>query len=272
MNSKRISRGFHMRNGIPSTAMEERHTLLAVLISAKIGLNVQTQAEADQALGILSGFSAQIIQRAVQQLSQEYGVLEWNERFLRYEIIGDAVPRSDFTRFLRQKTAKISLEQSEEIFAMQMKNWAGLDDIDPEFASAKQVSTTEWRFQVTCSHGGRIHTSIANAIQDWKKAIATDAYRGQLIFYYLPADSNLEEHRNFLQNVLDNTLTESGCPPCVPLGIIVMHDQEGKLKQALGELWVLSGHFPLKKIKNTSISSRNFHQIFVCFSFYVYYD
>ena len=98
---------------------EGRHTLLATLIAGKIGLKVRDRAEAHQALCALSGLSSKAVDRSVKELTREYGILEWNERFARYEILGDAIPRSSFLIFLRRKTEEISLDKVEEIFAKQ---------------------------------------------------------------------------------------------------------------------------------------------------------
>ncbi len=219
---------------------EERHTLRAVLIATKLGLKVQAQHDADQALAMFAGLSIKQIEQAVQQLTKEYGVLEWNDRFFRYEIIGDAVPRSDFSKFLRRKTANIPVEQIEDLFAMHFKGWTGLEDVEPEFASAKNISTTkEWVFQITCSHGGRIQITLANALNDWKNAINTDAAKGQMIYYYLPADYSIDDVRRTLQTSLKKVCEEQSST--IPLCIILLHDKDGKLRQTLAEYSVLSG-------------------------------
>ncbi|RLC20991.1 MAG: hypothetical protein DRI57_03445 [Deltaproteobacteria bacterium] len=218
----------------------ERHTLLAVLIAVKIGLKIQNQEEAHQALSIFSDLSLTETQDAVQELTKEYGVLEWNERFQRYEIIGDAVPRSDFTAFLRRKSSKISTEQVEDIFAANMKNWAELQEIAPEFASLNDIRSVEWRFQVNCTHIGRIEIAVKNAIQDWKTAVGTDSYRGQLIYCYISPDSEAEEVQRAVRKILNNALANAECDTGMPLLIVMLHDAEGKLRQALSEYRVLN--------------------------------
>lgn len=219
---------------------QERHSLLAVLVAAKTGLKVQNQAEACQALSVLSGLPLTSIQESVRELTKEHGVLEWNERFQRYEIIGDAVPRSNFTAFLRKKSSGISAEQAAEIFTAHMKNWAELEEITPEFSSINDIRSTEWRFQANCVHFGQLETAIKNAVQDWKAAIQTDSPRGQLIYCYVSPDSKIEEIRSLTAKKLDNTLAAENCDSGIPLLIVMLWDTEGKLKQALSEYWILN--------------------------------
>jgi len=78
----------------------EREILLAVLIAAKTKLKVGRD-EFHHALSAFSGIPQHLIQPTVHDLMVEYGILEWNDRFQRYEIIGDAVPRTEFTNTRR---------------------------------------------------------------------------------------------------------------------------------------------------------------------------
>ncbi len=94
----------------------ERENLLAVLIAAKTKLKVGRD-EFHHALSAFSGIPLHLIQPTVHDLMVEYGILEWNDRFQRYEIIGDAVPRTEFTKFLKKKSAMLSTERIEDLFA-----------------------------------------------------------------------------------------------------------------------------------------------------------
>lgn len=220
---------------------DERFTLLAILVASKIGIKVKDQGEAHNALSLFSHLPVARLEKAIGELVEKYGAIEWNKEFARYEIIGDAVPRSEFQKFLRNKTLGIPAEHVEEIFAAYMKNWAGLEEIDPDFAADKKITTTEWRFQTVCSHGGRIQKCIENAIQDWKGAVKTDSYRGQLVYVYVPPDANIKTVQDSIPRILDEALKQAGCTSQVPILLVLMHDKEGSLKRALSEYSVLTG-------------------------------
>jgi hypothetical protein len=219
----------------------DRHTLLAIVIASKLGLKSGEQSDTHQVLSALSGLKLNDIEKSIQGLISEYGVLEWNDRFSRYEIIADAVPRSAFLSFLRKKTQGITIEQTEEIFASYLKGWAELNDIDPEFPEKIKISTSEWMFLTSCTHLGRLTQSINNAIEDWQKAIKPDNFRGQAIYCYVRADEELSIISKQVQNLLDKRIEEVLDDADVPILIILLYDEESKLRRVLSEISILSG-------------------------------
>lgn len=218
----------------------DRHVLLAVLIAAKLGLKVTDQQETHKALSALSGLSHEIIEKATRELVSEYGVLEWNERFLRYEIIGDAVPRSAFLTFLRKKTQDISSEQVEEIFSAHCKAWAELQDIDPQFAVEYNISTPEWNFFTSCTHIDALSRSIDNAIVDWQNAVKPDENRGQLIYCYVRGDDKIDTVSHKIQSLLETKMKAKGNKQA-PILIVLFHDEENKVRKILAEYSILTG-------------------------------
>ena len=217
-----------------------RHVLLAVLIAVKLGLKVTDQQESHKALSALSGLSHEIIEKVTRELASEYGVLEWNERFLRYEIIGDAVPRSEFLKFLRNKTQDISSEQVEEIFSAHCKAWAELHDIDPQFAAENNISTPEWNFYTSCAHTDALSRAIDNAIIDWKDAVKPDENRGQLIYCYIRGDEKIDTISHKMQSLLETKMKEKGDKQA-PILIVLFHDKENKVRKILAEYSILTG-------------------------------
>ena len=218
----------------------DNHVLLAVLIAAKLGLKVISQAEAHKALSALSGLNLEIIEDVTNELVSEYGVLEWNERFFRYEIIGDAVPRSAFLTFLKNKIQDISNEQVEEIFSAHCKAWAELSDIDPQFASEHNISTSEWNFFSSCTNLDSLPRSIENALIDWKNAFTPDEKRGQLLYCYVPGDQKIEVASQKVKEVLKAKL-KSNLDKRAPVLVVLFHDEENKLKKFLAEYSTLTG-------------------------------
>ncbi len=221
----------------------DRHILLAVLIAAKLGLKVNDQEEAHEAFSALSNIDVDDVQNIVNELVSEYGVLEWNERFLRYEIIGDAVPRSTFLTFLRKRTQDISAEEAEEIFSAQGKAWAELPDIDPQFAAQNDISTSEWNYFTSCTHIDGLPIIIDNAITDWQNAVRPDENRGQLIYCYVRGDEKIDAVSAKVQKTLNSRLKSKGSDQA-PILIVLFHDEENTIRKILTEYSVLSGSLP----------------------------
>jgi hypothetical protein len=222
---------------------DDRHVLLAVLIASKLGMKVRDQQEAHDALRALSGLSQSVIDHVTHELVSEYGVLEWNERFLRYEIIGDAVPRSTFLTFLRKKTQDISLEQIEEIFSAHCKVWAELKDETPQFAVEQNISSPEWNFFTSCTHLEALPQVLDNALHNWKNAIKPDEDRGQLIYCYVRADEKLESVSSKIENLLEEKL-KGKINNQAPILVVLFHDEENTIKKYLAEYFILTGALP----------------------------
>jgi hypothetical protein len=144
----------------------------------------------------LSGIDVKKVEQTISDLSRELGILEWNDRFKRYEIISDAVPRSAFNRFLERKVKQLEAKKINDLFVKHAKKLVDLPyfkELDPEFSNVKDIRTGEWRFKTFFSHEKRIHEDLQLAICDWKRAIEPDSPKGQLIYYYLTADALIDE-------------------------------------------------------------------------------
>ncbi|MGD9732369.1 MAG: hypothetical protein AB7U45_09320 [Desulfamplus sp.] len=220
--------------------LENKYVLLSILINTKIGIKVENREEANIVLSKIAGISQNSLNNDIEVLSSDFGVIEWNDRFKRYELLSDSVPRSAFTAFLRNKTNHVSLEQVEELFALHIKKWGELNDLDSDFASHNNITTIEWRFQLTCSHIGRIESSIKDAIKTWQDSIETDSYRGQIIYCYVSPEREIAQTRAYVQGYLKKQLQLVGFDSKIPIMIVLLHDSDAKLKQALSEYWVLT--------------------------------
>ncbi len=236
---------------------EERVTLLAVLIAGKTGLKISGREEAHQALAMIAGSAHPQIEDAITELQNNYNVLEWNERFNRYEIIGDAVPRTEFLAFLRRKTQGIKTSQVEEIFALNIKNWAELKEVEPNFRTRHNISTTEWIFNVTATSYRYVQQSMLNAIKDWQDAIKTDQPRGQLLYCYIPPDVTVAEAEEYAAASLKKVLRKTRVSFPIPILIVLISDTEAKLKRALAEYWVLTSNMAEEEEQKFSNFIRN---------------
>lgn len=218
-----------------------RHVLLAVLIASKLGLKVTSKQEAHTAFCSLSGLGLRQLEQNIGELLDEYGVLEWNDRFFRYEIIGDAVPRSVFFSFLKQKIKGITEDHIENLFASHGKAWAGLNDLDPQFAVDHHITTPEWVFHSECSDLGRLSQSLKNAINDWRTALKPDQLKGQVIYCYVRGDEILDIVTNQVKRILNESVERAKCPEMVPVFIVLLHDIENRISKSLAEYSALSG-------------------------------
>lgn len=221
----------------------ERVVLLSVLVMDKAGFTIEDKSQAHKLFSVLSGLSLRQVEAAIQELSQEYGVLEWSDRFSKYHILSEAVPRSAFTRLLAQKSREISLKQIEELFILQIKGWTNLQNFDPlvpAFASEKRIYTNEWRYEARFSNRHQIEKDIQTAFKEWKEAYKTDAPRGRLIYCYLPSDAKLAEVQDRIRGEMRKEMQNSDIEGAAPIWATLLYDTEDKLRRVLSEYWVVT--------------------------------
>ena len=231
----------HQRYEHNLTAHEDR-LLRAVMIASKVGLNVSDQPEANQALAMLAGTSTQETTRALQKLISDYGVLGWNARFCHYEIIGDAVPRAAFDRWLREKASNISVEDRAGLFARHGQNWSAdhLREIKPDFADELRIQTKEWRYDVTCSCNQFINQHLREAYGEWLVALDVENARGHVIYCYLGPDEDLQSAQNAVRTVLAQLAAADGQNwKILPILVVLLHDKSGDMGDAIAEWTIL---------------------------------
>jgi hypothetical protein len=220
---------------------QELQLLRAVLLANKMGLSVKSQGEADQALRVLAGSSLQETRRSLDKLGKDYGVIEWDDRFHRYEILGDAVPRAAFFIWLRDSANQISKDQREKLFTTHGQTWSpGLADVTPTFAEDNCITTKEWIFQATCSCVSLLEQHLQTAFNEWVASFDIDTPRGHVIYCYVGPDDDKKKIEQSSQQILQD-LVASHRPKltCVPLLIVLLHDDSGEIGNAIAELSVL---------------------------------
>ena len=75
---------------------ELKRLLYAVVLSSKLGLQVSDKNEAIEALGEPAGVPLSAADKGIRLLQEEYNVIEWDQAFKAFDILGDAVPRNQF--------------------------------------------------------------------------------------------------------------------------------------------------------------------------------
>lgn len=220
---------------------QEDRLLRAILISNKIGLRVGAQNEANQALTLLAGTSSQETTHALQRLTGDYGVIGWNTRANRYEIIGDAVPRAAFDKWLRDKTGAISPEQLGDLFASYGQSWSpNLAEIKPAFAEELRIQTKEWRFEATCSCTRLVKQHLREAYNDWLQAFDVETARGHAVFCYVGPDDDIQDAQQTVRAALAELAADKGRDwKTLPLFAVLLHDKSGDLANAIAEWSVL---------------------------------
>jgi hypothetical protein len=214
--------------------------LRGIVLSSKLGLQVPTKDNAIVALAKLSGLPLLEAKDGIANLQDEYNVIEWDPSFKQFDILGDAVPRTQFIAFVRQRVASSFDENTKaRLFASKAKAWCDLfGDLDCDFAEEHGITTREWRYEAVTSNLELLETNLKFAANRWNDAVAVDEARGTVVYCYVEQSRNPDEPASQAKRFLRGIAREIGVP-ALPIFVVFLGDEDGLLGQTLAELAVL---------------------------------
>lgn len=217
-----------------------KRLLRAVVLASKMGLKVSDKDEAIEALSELGGLDPSIAKKGVSLLHKEYNVLEWDDVFKEFDILSDAVPRTQFLSFVSQRVASTYDEPGKAaLFASKASRWCDLlGDLECDFAEENEITTREWRYQGVTSSLEVLPMQVKLAYDRWACAIGVDDPRGTIIYCYVEPSRELEAVVADTGKLLRSAAIEAGTA-ALPILVVLLSDEEGILGQALAELAVL---------------------------------
>jgi len=228
-----------------SEQLSENNTkiLCAIVLASKMGMQVDDRDEAIIALSELSGLSNTVAKQIINQLQDEYNVIEWDEVFKAFDILGDTVSRTQFLSFIRQKVSLTYDEEGKSKLFMRKaaECCESIKDLDCDFAEENKITTREWYYEGVTSNLEMLETTLKLSADRWLAAVSTDEPRGSVIYCYIDRNHDLitvtSEIKNQLRDLADEYKVSA-----LPVIVILLHDEEGKLGQLLAEYSVLEEH------------------------------
>jgi hypothetical protein len=214
--------------------------LCAVVLASKLGLQVADRDEAIEALGRIAGMWPSEAVEGIKLLQEEYNVLEWDASFGAFDILGDAVPRTQFLSFLRQRVASSYDESGKaRLFASKAAGWCDLlTDLECDFAEANQITTREWRYMAVTANLDFLPQQMQIAGDRWTNALGVDDARGTVIYTYVEPSRDPIATAADAKRLLRAVARKTGVPT-LPILVVLLCDESGTLGQALAEYAVL---------------------------------
>jgi hypothetical protein len=227
------------RHGARLTGNSQR-VLRSVVLASKMGLQSANRDDAIEALAELAGISVSASATAVRLLQDEYNVLEWDEAFKAFDIHGDAVPRTQFLSFVRQRVATTYDEAGKaRLFGSKAGAWCDLlGDLDCDFAEGNRITTREWRYQGATSNLDLLPMQIKLAADRWKGSFGVDEPRGTIVYCYVEPSRDPAVVLSDAGRLLRSAAREADVP-ILPMMVVLLCDEKGDLGQALAEVAVL---------------------------------
>lgn len=224
-----------------SISSEHRRLLRGIVLASKMGLQVRDRADAVSALSELTGVYEGSTRDGLRLLQEEYNVIEWDDAFKQFDILGDAVPRTQFLSFLRQRAASSYDDRGKAaLFAAKAATFCDLlGDIRSDFAEENKITTQEWRYQAVTSSLETLPMYVKLASTNWERALGVDEPRGTVIYCYVEPGQELPAVEADIARFLRAAAKERAVS-ALPLLVVLLHDEEGALGQALTELVILT--------------------------------
>lgn len=214
--------------------------LRAVVLASKMGLKAADKNDAIDALSELAGLPIDAVKKGIQLLQDEYNVLEWDESFKEFDILGDAVPRTQFLSYIRNRVASAYDESGKAaLFASKASAWCDLlGDLDCDFAEENKITTREWRYAAVTSNLDVLAMQVKLASDRWTNALAVDESRGTIIYCYVEPSRDLKVIAADTGKLLRVAAKQVGIS-ALPILVVLLCDEDGALGQSLAELAVL---------------------------------
>jgi len=216
--------------------------LRAVVLASKLGMKADNHDEAIKVLSELSGLHLKDAYDELKHLREEFNIIEWDEAFKQFDILGDAVPRTQFLAYVRQRVASTFDETGKAaLFAIRAQDYCELlGDIDCDFAEKHKITTREWRYQAITSNLDSLPMQIESAADRWNSdsAIDIEVPRGTVIYCYIEPSRDIGIVEHDAKKLLRNNAENLG-HTALPILLVMLIDEDGKLGQSLAELSVL---------------------------------
>ena len=215
--------------------------LQAIVFSSKLGLSAQDREQAEMSISALTGLSLFDAQKELNLLQNEFNIIEWDKNFQLFDILGDAVPRTQFLAFLRQRVASTFDEQGKaELFAGQISKWCdNIGDLECDFSERNDITTKEWGYQFAASNLQTLENHIEFAAKNWGNALGITDKRGTLIYCYVGPGEDIENIKLSATRKLKSIASEMG-QKSLPIFVVFIEDETGDIGRMMAELSVLS--------------------------------
>jgi len=221
----------------------ERALLTAVTAAKKMRVINSVRAVYDELLAEFAGLSIDECQTCTTRLELELGVLAWSKELQQYEIVTDAATRGQYQKELRKKLAQ-SRYVVRDIFLGRSKAWTDnlLQDIHPSFGQESDIPTLEWSFTAQLATDQSISNVLSTAFADWWQAIKPDQPKGQVIYCYVDAETDMVALQDQIERDSASELKRLKCS-AAPVWVILLADRSKRMCNYLSTLYVLEEEF-----------------------------
>lgn len=192
----------------------------------------------EDAIGILeacSNIHNDRVDKALNYLEVEYGVLSYDDRANTFEFIEDSTGASDFRAFIKRKKNITSCNYDLLSDATLLDILGALHPIPTDFGVKRFITTNEWQFEQKLYLISDFSKALLEKIKiDCVNRFSVDKPKGILIWLYINKEFEYDEIER-VQTLIKSTLFEN-----IPIRIFLIDDSQNQLRDYLLDYTVLS--------------------------------
>lgn len=187
---------------------DELLVLKANLIIKICKISANSKDDLIYALNTCAHLDKEIVEKALEYLEVEYGVLSYDERACSFEFIEDSMGASDFRAFIKRKTIGTSI--SFDLFLQEpVKEIAGvIKPISVDFGVKKYITTNEWQFEQNLFFISDFSDKdLKRILTDMEKRYFVDKAKGSVIWLYTNKNisyTEIEKIQALISNVSED--------------------------------------------------------------------
>lgn len=229
--------------------------LKAIVIAAKLIMKADSRDDAIQGISLLSGISVDVVKKELQNLQFELNLVDWNEALFCFDILSDAIPKTQFLNFLHQRRLnEYDISKQSKLFPSTIDRLTDLlsAEIETNFGESHNIKTREWRFIPKKTNLNFINPILNETLAEWLQRTEYDEAKGTTIFCYVGQDIGLEEILSMLRKELRSSLKQKQLQSA-PVFIVLLYDADNKLGTILAEYDILQKLSKAEKEKFTNL-------------------
>jgi hypothetical protein len=224
---------------------DERHNeLLAANLIVRIGrFKTKSIEETKKALKYTTNLSVGEIEKALNELEHEFGVLSYDNSANVYDFIIDATGINDFKRLLVGKRRKLDINISLVLESV-ANEILPLETMETSFGRKYQISTREWQFEQQIVQVNDINNSfLLNLKKDFENSTSPEKPKGKLVWIYIPFMTD-SKYISSAAHLLKEFEIDK-----MPIAFFVLDDQENKFSDAIIDYKLSSLFTEQEKVK-----------------------
>jgi len=187
---------------------EDKAFLQAILIINLLSLKPVSYSDYLELLVHLTGSKNNKIEKIIQKLGEELGVIQYDDDLFFHHIEIDAIGKKDFERFLVGKKNEIIIENNYSdpyFFTEKLKEIYKNELVSFKTVFYKNITTLEWEFtQEIIDSRCNIEEEIKYYIEKSEKAILPKLSKGTMLWIYINCDisQDVEKEMQDIESII----------------------------------------------------------------------